>query len=191
MSRDKAQATAVATVKALRYAGKEYFWINDMQPRMIMHAAKPELDGKDVSELRDPNGKALFRDMVEVVKASGSGYVPYQWAKPGAEQPVDKISYVQGFAPWGWIIGSGVYADDTAAQMRPTMISRALRERDAAGMAPFADFVVGENARPRHGVRDGAARPLSEGAASRYLQHRPGRCVPARPNRACPIRRPR
>lgn len=123
MSHELAQATAVATVKALRYAGKEYFWINDMQPRMIMHAAKPELDGKDLRELRDPNGKALFREMVEVVKASGSGYVPYQWAKPGAEQPVDKISYVKGFAPWGWVIGSGVYADDTATQMRPTLLS--------------------------------------------------------------------
>ena len=123
MSHERAQAAAVATVKALRYAGKEYFWINDMQPRMIMHAAKPELDGKDLSELRDPNGKALFREMVEVVKANGSGYVPYQWAKPGAEQPVDKISYVKGFAPWGWVIGSGVYADDTAAQMRPTLLN--------------------------------------------------------------------
>lgn len=143
MSRDKAQATAVATVKALRYAGKEYFWINDMQPRMIMHAAKPELDGKDLSELRDPNGKALFRDMVEVVKASGSGYVPYQWAKPGAEQPVDKISYVQGFAPWGWIIGSGVYADDTAAQMRPTMISLLAGLLVTASLVGTIAFLIG------------------------------------------------
>jgi len=136
ISREGAQATAVATVKALRYAGKEYFWINDMQPRMIMHAAKPELDGKDLSELRDPNGKVLFREMVEVVKASGSGYVPYQWAKPGAEQPVDKISYVKGFAPWGWVIGSGVYVDDTASQMRPTLLSL------LAGLLATA-FVVG------------------------------------------------
>ncbi len=136
MSHERAQAAAVATVKALRYAGKEYFWINDMQPRMIMHAAKPELDGKDLGELRDPNGKALFREMVEAVKANGSGYVPYQWAKPGAGQPVDKISYVKGFAPWGWVIGSGIYADDTAAQMRPTLL------RLLAGLLGTA-FVVG------------------------------------------------
>jgi methyl-accepting chemotaxis protein len=38
------------------------------------------------------------------------------------DQPVAKISYVKGFAPWGWIIGSGIYADDTAAQMRPTLM---------------------------------------------------------------------
>jgi len=143
MTRGTAQATAVATVKALRYAGKEYFWINDMHPRMIMHAAKPELDGKNLSELRDPNGKALFREMVEVVTASGSGYVPYQWAKPGADHPLDKISYVKGFAPWGWIIGSGVYADDTVAQMRPTMVSLLTGLLITASIVGTTAFLIG------------------------------------------------
>jgi methyl-accepting chemotaxis protein len=122
MSRQDAQTAAAAAVKGMRYAGQEYFFITDMAPRMVMHPTKPNLDGKDLSEMRDPNGKALFREMVEVVKANGGGFVPYQWSKPGADQPVDKISYVKGFAPWGWIVGSGVYADDTAAQMRPTML---------------------------------------------------------------------
>jgi methyl-accepting chemotaxis protein len=108
LDRGAAQAAALTMIRDLRYAGKEYFWINDLQPRMIMHPTKPDLDGKDLSAMRDPNGKALFRKMVEVVQANGAGFVPYQWPKPGAEQPVDKISYVKGFAPWGWVIGSGV-----------------------------------------------------------------------------------
>ena len=39
-------------------------------------------------------------------------YPAYQWPKPGSDKPVDKISYVQGFEPWGWVIGSGIYIGD-------------------------------------------------------------------------------
>ncbi|MBY0238383.1 MAG: cache domain-containing protein [Burkholderiaceae bacterium] len=107
----EAKKRALETIKALRYAGSEYFWINDMQPRMVMHPIKPELDGKDLSETKDPTGKRLFVAFVDMVKANGAGHVEYLWPKPGSEQPVPKVSYVKGFAPWGWLIGSGVYVD--------------------------------------------------------------------------------
>ncbi|MCJ2019734.1 methyl-accepting chemotaxis protein, partial [Methylobacterium sp. E-065] len=121
MDRAAAQKAAIAVVKGLHYAGSEYFWLQDMQPRMILHP-KAELIGKDIGGIVDPTGKHLFVDMVEQVKRSGAGFVPYMWPKPGLDQPVAKISYVKGFEPWGWIIGSGIYADDTAAQMRPALI---------------------------------------------------------------------
>ncbi|WP_267427107.1 methyl-accepting chemotaxis protein [Methylobacterium sp. GC_Met_2] len=121
MSRDVAQQAAVAAVRGLHYAGSEYFWIQDMHPRMILHP-KADLIGKDIGGIVDPAGKHLFVDVVERVKQSGAGFVPYLWPKPGLDQPVAKISYVKGFAPWGWIIGSGIYADDTAMQMRPTLM---------------------------------------------------------------------
>ena len=121
MSRDAAQRAAVAAVQGLHYAGSEYFWIQDMHPRMVLHP-KAELIGEDITGFVDPSGKHLFVEMVEQVKRSGAGFVPYLWPKPGQDQPVAKISYVKGFAPWGWIIGSGIYADDTAAQIRPTLM---------------------------------------------------------------------
>ena len=106
-----AKRAALEELKTLRYSGAEYFWVNDMQPRMIMHPIKPELDGKDLSENKDPTGKHLFVEFVNTVKTNGAGFVFYLWPKPGSETPVEKISYVKGFAPWGWIIGSGVYED--------------------------------------------------------------------------------
>ena len=112
MTREQAQRAATGAVAKLRYDGGEYFWINDMQPRMVMHPIKPELDGKDVGDMKDPNGLALFRAFVDTVRKSGKGFVAYQWPKPGSEQPVDKVSYVAGFEPWGWIVGSGVYVGD-------------------------------------------------------------------------------
>ncbi len=113
----EAKQRALAEVKMLRYSGDEYFWINDMQPKMLMHAIKPELDGTDLSDNKDPAGKRLFVDMVNTVKADGAGFVPYMWPKPGKADPVPKISYVKGFAPWGWVIGTGVYVDTVDAAM--------------------------------------------------------------------------
>jgi methyl-accepting chemotaxis protein len=112
LPRAQAQQLARQALAKLRYDGNEYFWINDMQPRMVMHPIKPELDGTDVGGLKDPNGYALFQAFVATVSKDGKGFVAYQWPKPGAEHPVDKISYVQGFEPWGWVIGSGIYVGD-------------------------------------------------------------------------------
>lgn len=103
---------ALETIKSLRYGGGGYFWINDMHPRMVMHPVNRQLDGQDLSTVKDPDGKQLFVEFVDVVKARQSGFVHYQWPKPGSGEPAPKISYVTGFEPWGWVIGSGVYIDD-------------------------------------------------------------------------------
>ena len=111
-----AQKRAMARVAALRYGNNDYFWINDMQPRMVMHPMKPEMNGSDLSTNKDPNGKALFVEFVNVVRKDGAGFVSYEWPKPGFNQPQPKLSYVVGFAPWSWVIGTGVYIDDLNAQ---------------------------------------------------------------------------
>lgn len=112
LSPEAAQQTALDELRALRYSGSEYFWVNDMQPRVLMHPIKPELDGRDVSEVKDPTGLRLFGEFVAEVRRHGQGFVFYQWPKPGSEVPVDKASYVMGFEPWGWVVGSGVYTGD-------------------------------------------------------------------------------
>ena len=98
MSLEDAQAGALAVVRNMRYDTVEYFWVNDMTPRVLMHAAKPELEGKDMSALKDPNGKLLFNEFVAVVKRDGKGFVDYYWPKPGDKDPVAKISYVMGLS---------------------------------------------------------------------------------------------
>jgi methyl-accepting chemotaxis protein len=108
----QAQEQALSSLRALRYDKDQYFWVNDMHPRMVMHPFKPELDGKDLTDNADPNGKKLFIAFVETVKRDGGGFVDYYWPKPGASEPAPKVSYVKGFAPWGWIVGSGIYVDD-------------------------------------------------------------------------------
>jgi methyl-accepting chemotaxis protein len=115
-SRAEAQALAKAAIARMRYGADEYFFINDMNVQMVMHPIKPALDGTDLRGFTDPNGKALFVAFVDKVRADKAGYVDYLWPRPGQDQPVDKLTYVAGFAPWGWVIGSGLYIDDLRAQ---------------------------------------------------------------------------
>lgn len=126
MTEDEAKAAAIAAIKQMRYGNKDYFWINDMHPTMIMHPIKAELDGKDLSESKDPNGLKLFVEFVKIVKKDGAGFVGYQWPKPGHDKPIDKVSYVVGFAPWGWVIGSGIYVDDVEAIFQSHLIRSGL-----------------------------------------------------------------
>ena len=115
MSVDEAKSAAIAAVRDLRYDGKEYFWINDLDGVMLMHPIKPSMNSTNVSGLKDPTGKLFFAEFVRLVKSNGSGYVDYYWPKAGAEAPVAKISYVKGFTPWNWLIGTGIYVDDVDA----------------------------------------------------------------------------
>ena len=122
MTRADAQKAAMEQVKVLRYGEDDYFWINDMGPTMLMHPMRPELDGQDLSKTKDPNGKELFNEMVKVARQHGAGLVDYEWAKPGEKDPVPKISYVELFKPWGWIIGSGIYVDDVEKEFQSYMV---------------------------------------------------------------------
>jgi methyl-accepting chemotaxis protein len=109
-------------VKNSRYGKSGYFWINDKHPKMIMHPIKPQLDGRDITNIKDPNGKKLFIEMVETVKKNNNGFVHYQWSKPGFEEPQDKISYLALFKPFGWIIGTGIYVESVEEEMKRTAL---------------------------------------------------------------------
>jgi signal transduction histidine kinase len=120
LTREEAQAEAIENLRRLRYGPelKDYFWINDMHPRIIMHPYRPDLEGKDISDYADPNGKRLFVEFVRVVRAKSAGYVDYEWQwKDDPGRIVPKISFVKGFEPWGWIVGTGIYVEDVRAEI--------------------------------------------------------------------------
>ncbi len=97
--------------------GTGYLWINDLTPVMVFHPVNEAMNGKDLSDYKDPDGKRLFVEMAEVCKKEGEGTVGYKWAKPGFNEPVDKLSYVKLFKPLNWVIGSGIYIDDVNAAL--------------------------------------------------------------------------
>lgn len=120
LTREQAQAQASARVEALRYGpeGKDYFWIQDLQPRMIMHPYRPDLNGQDVSTFTDARGVAIFVAFARQVERAGDGHLDYVWQwKDDPTRLEPKESYVRGFAPWGWVIGTGLYTDDVRAEI--------------------------------------------------------------------------
>ena len=110
----QAKNLAKLEIRTLRYNGNEYFWINDYTPTMIMHPMKPELDGENVSNIKDPDGLAIFMEFVKVAKDKKEGLVRYQWPQPASDKSEPKFSYVKTFEPWQWIIGTGIYVGDLA-----------------------------------------------------------------------------
>jgi methyl-accepting chemotaxis protein len=121
LSRKEAQEKAKANIKSFLFGekGSDYFFINDYNMIMIANPLLPELEGKDVSNLKDPTGLYLTKAFIEICKNKGSGFVPYKWqyyAEKGRIEP--KLSYVSEFAPWGWIIGTGMYINDINSTLR-------------------------------------------------------------------------
>ncbi len=105
------QREALAQVASMRLADGNYFWVNDTAARMVMHPANPDLNGKDMAGVKDPKGKSLFLEMVDVCRTAGEGFVEYWWPKPGRQEDSPKLSFVKQFGPWGWIVGMGLYTD--------------------------------------------------------------------------------
>lgn len=124
MTLEQAQNHAKETIRDLRFDnGEIYFWINDTQPKMLMHPIKPSLEGKDVGNTKDTEGLELFREMVKVTEKRSADYVSYSWPKPGSEKPQPKLSYVKKHSGWNWIIGSGLYVDDINSEVNKIIYS--------------------------------------------------------------------
>lgn len=120
MTSEQARLAAIEQIRGIRYGdgNKDYFWINDMRPYMIMHPYRPDLEGRDISDFSDPRGVHLFMDFVETVRNSNEGYVSYMWQwKDNPDNIVPKLSFVKGFAPWGWVIGTGIYLEDVRQEI--------------------------------------------------------------------------
>jgi methyl-accepting chemotaxis protein len=117
---EEAKKAAMLAVKDMKYGpeGNDYLWINDFHPKMIMHPFASQLDGKDLSDNKDPNGVRIFVAMVDICTENGKGFVSYMWQwKDNKDKIVPKISYVQTYDPWKWIVGTGMYIEDVNEQI--------------------------------------------------------------------------
>ncbi|MEO5347400.1 MAG: bacteriohemerythrin [Magnetococcus sp. YQC-9] len=126
MTQTQAQEAAKGILRTFNYGDPalDYFWINDMTPKMIMHPIKPQMEGKDIGDIKDHYGKSYFLEFVDVVKKQEAGFVSYHWTNPQEpDKPKSKLSYVMGFKPWGWIIGTGIYMDDVDKAFRNDLIT--------------------------------------------------------------------
>ncbi|MDG5815558.1 methyl-accepting chemotaxis protein [Chitinispirillales bacterium ANBcel5] len=123
LSREEAQLKAKEVIGSMKFGNnlQDYFWINDFEPKMVLHPFRSDLEGENVSGIQDPDGLYLFEEFVKVCKSQGSGFVAYQWQYYDDTQRIEpKISYVSEFKPWNWIIGTGIYVDDITQRVART-----------------------------------------------------------------------
>ncbi|AJC14939.1 methyl-accepting chemotaxis protein [Pandoraea sputorum] len=114
MSVADAQKAAREQIGAIRYDGENYFGILNSQRVIVLNSVNPKLEGKDMSQFRDPSGKLMFSDIVAAARTNDP-FVSYLWPKPGSDKPVEKISRVGVYQPWDWYLTTGVYVDDINA----------------------------------------------------------------------------
>ncbi|MNV03658.1 Methyl-accepting chemotaxis protein I [compost metagenome] len=111
-----AQTQALAAVQAMRSDGDiNYFNIYNVNYVLLMHPFRADLVGKDMKDFRGDDGVRVYYDQVQLARAGG-GYLGYTWAKPGEDAPVAKLAFAGMYAPWNWVVSSGVYMDDVQAQ---------------------------------------------------------------------------
>ena len=112
LSKEEAQKQAMDVIRALRYAKDGYFTISS-GTLSVMHPIKPENNGKDLADLKDPKGTYVYRAIAATAALpEGGGYVSYYWSRPGSTEPVPKLSRVVRYDPWNWALTTGVYTDD-------------------------------------------------------------------------------
>ncbi|NOH60900.1 methyl-accepting chemotaxis protein [Vibrio sp. RE88] len=112
LGEEVAKQQALDAIKALRYDESNYFWILNQKMQVVMHPIKPALNGQNAENFKDGAGNFHWREMAAISQTSAQkGFLDYQWKSPQGELK-DKISYVQLFPEWGWIIGSGLLVAD-------------------------------------------------------------------------------
>ncbi|SFX07375.1 methyl-accepting chemotaxis protein [Marinospirillum alkaliphilum] len=118
ISEQQARTEAFELIRAFRYTtdtDRDYFWILDGQGTMLMHPEQPELVGRNLAGLKDPNGFAFIADMLAQSRSSQGGNTSYVWNKPGFTNPVGKLARYQTFPQWNLILVNGIYLDTVNA----------------------------------------------------------------------------
>lgn len=117
MTEEIAKKEVVNIIKNSLIDKDTYFWIHDINNKMIIHPIKTELNNKDVTNVKDPKGNSIFVEMNNIVNVKGEGVHNYYWPKPGEKDGKEKTSFVKLYKPWGWVVGTGMYVDDVRASM--------------------------------------------------------------------------
>lgn len=106
-----AKKLAMDALGNARFDNGNYYFIVNFDGFSVLHANK-KIETTDMKPLKDADGKYFVRDMVELGKSKGAGFLDYGWLKMGEKEPSLKISYIATIPQWQWVVGSGVHVDD-------------------------------------------------------------------------------
>ena len=117
MTDAQARQAAKESLRGVRYAANDYYFIVDTDHVYLLQPANPALEGQNQKDVKDARGKPLIQEIVATANGGG-GFVDYWFPRAGQRQAEPKLGYVQLFKPWGWVIGTGIYIDDVDTAFR-------------------------------------------------------------------------
>jgi methyl-accepting chemotaxis protein len=118
-----AQRNALADLRVMHYDGAGgYLVVEDAHAKVLMHGVRADLEGKDMSGFKDPTGRLVFQEGIDLAEREGEGFTHLQFMKPVTNKMAPKINYVRLFKPWDWTIVTGVFTDDIDAAFYTTLV---------------------------------------------------------------------
>ena len=113
-----AQKAAALALKGARFGaeGKDYVYIWTLDGRGVMHPFKPEWAGQAMlGKIVDGDGQDTVAALIKGVRShsDGRGFVMTKFPRPGGTEALPKLQYVVGIQGWDWLVGAGLYTDDT------------------------------------------------------------------------------
>lgn len=111
LGKSYAQKEVYYTLKSMEFGKDGYFFVYDYDGVNVAHSRKPELEGKNLFNLKDENGNFMIQELINQAK-KGGGYTRYLWDKPSGGKSIEKLGYSIGLDKWKWMIGTGIYIDD-------------------------------------------------------------------------------
>jgi methyl-accepting chemotaxis protein len=169
MTDEAAKAAAIATLRVWRYGKNDYVFINNFQYSSVMHPLRPDMEGMDQREMKDPDGNYVTRAMVETAQRDGKGFVNYRWPRTKDAQPSPKMVYVSTFKPWNWIIGTGVYVDDIDETFRAQVISVIIKALGILAVTAAIGILIARSITAPLALLIRRMRALAEGDTSQEI----------------------
>jgi len=87
--------------------GDLYIFVIDTKGMTMAHGGNAKLVGKDMSELKDADGKFFMKEIIKTANEKGKGWVDYKWTNPVTKKVDDKTTYVEKVD--GYVFGCGIY----------------------------------------------------------------------------------
>ncbi|MBU2513516.1 cache domain-containing protein [bacterium] len=118
-------------LRPIRFSeGKGYYFATRLDGLEILFADRPEMEGINMLNTQDTQGKYVIRDMIDIVNKKGEGFYSYTWTKPNASgSNFRKTTFVKHFEPYGWLIGTGEYIDDVREVIQNEALQRLIEVR--------------------------------------------------------------
>src|SRR5438046_70959 len=113
----EAKSEAMRILRSMNYGDDGYFFVYDLEGHNLVHPRKPDFEGRDLWELRDPSGLAVIQSLIARAR-EGGGFQRYLWEKPSTGKMTQKLGYVVTLDRWGWMLGTGIYLDDVEQAAR-------------------------------------------------------------------------